>query len=279
MATKGQKVFQSLLGQWSIIKEIERVLSIPFRATLKLQRYDLTMSDVFGIWIEIQIQIEKMLKKKMITNLATNLLTATIERRQLIFKNDIMICAVFLDPRYRSEIVNHKSIADSEYAIEKLVLLWNQLNQMGQKDLSVQNDMSGNTIDLDSSHDSLNELNDYLKRSTAEEHISIIPEENQDIKLLLETFDPEWISAKESVLTYWENAKESNPLLYKLAMAVYAVPPTEVQIERDFSKLDFILTSRRMRLDPKMLEAILLLHLNKDIFFALKKEELNNLKI
>lgn len=270
-----------LSSRWDIAKEIHRVLNIPFRATIKMQRTDLTMSDVFGIWIEMQVQIEKMLRKKMVTNLATNLLAAITNRRRTIFENDITICAVFLDPRFRSEIVNHKSIADPEYAIDKLASLWNQLEK---KNSSVPNpnDLSSSTIvDVDSSYDSLNGLNEYLKRGTTEENISANVVENQDcdIKLLLETFDPERMSAHESVLKYWENAKDSNPMLYKLAMAVYAVPPTEVQIERDFSKLDHILTKRRSRLEPDVLKAILLLHLNTDIFYILKEEELNSCQI
>lgn len=266
------------------------MLKIPFHGTIKLQRSDLTMSDVFGIWLEMQIQIERILRKRMITNLATNLLDAIKDRRQIVFNNDITICAVFLDPRFRAEIVRHKSLSDEETAIDKLVLLWEQLKKIENKNSSGQNDLSSETVvNLDSSHDSLddpNMLNEYLKRGMPDnstndcENMSSNFANNEcDIRSLLETFNPEWMAANESVLNYWENAKDTHPILYKLAMAVYAVPPTEVQIERDFSKLEHILTSRRQRLAPEMLESILMLHLNKDLFYVIKEEELNNIKI
>lgn len=218
----------------------------------------------------------------MMTNMASSLLAAIKNRGQTILKNDIMICAVFLDPRYRSEIVQHKSIAEPEYAIDKLVLLWKQLNQMEKKKSIIQNDLSsGSIVEINTSHDSLDGLNEYLKRGTPDENIVRNHEQNEeyDIRSLLENFNPEWLSVKESILKYWENSKESHPILYKLATAVFAVPPTEVQIERDFSILDNILTKRRMRLQPDMLEAILLLNLNKDLFYIVKEEELNNLDV
>lgn len=247
------------------------------------------MSDVFGIWLEMQIQIERILRKKMITNLATHLLEAIKNRRQIVFNNDITICAVFLDPRFRTEITRHKSFSDEETAINKLAVLWEQLKKIKNKNLNAQNDLSSETINLDSSHDSVddaNMLNEYLKRGMTDnsmndrENISTnFANDDCDIRLLLETFNPEWMPAKESVLKYWENAKDEHPILYELAKAVYAVPPTEVQIERDFSKLEHILNKRRLRLSPEMTESILMLHLNADLFYAMKEEELNSLKI
>lgn len=247
------------------------------------------MSDVFGVWLEMQIQIDRMLKKNLKTNLAASLLNAINDRKQTVFNNDITICAVFLDPRFRAEIIRHKSLSDEQTAIDKLVLLWEQLKKIENQNSNAQNDLSNvSIVDVDCSHDSLddpNVLNEYLTRGMANSSSNdcennsknLNADTDGDIRFLLEAFDPEWLPANESVLSYWENAKESHPLLYKLAMAVYAVPPTEVQIERDFSKLENILTSRRLKLEPDTLEAILMLHLNKDLFYAIKEEELNNL--
>lgn len=59
-------------------------------------------------------------------------------------------------------------------------------------------------------------------------------------------------------------------------MAVYSLPPTQVKIEQNFSSVGHVFTERRYRLSPEHLEAILLIHLNKELFAAVKQEQLNN---
>lgn len=83
----------------------------------------------------------------------------------------------------------------------------------------------------------------------------------------------------QSVLSFWENAKDTEGVLYELAMTVYAIPPTEVQIERDFSRLDKILTKFRNSLSEDMLEALLMINLNPEVFYLVKGEEIAQSKI
>lgn len=93
----------------------------------------------------------------------------------------------------------------------------------------------------------------------------------------LEMFEPEEMSSNESIFQYWESHKNQNRNVYELAKCVFAIPPTEVQIERDFSKLNFIFTQRRQNISERHLEAILRIHMNKDLFFVIKEEELSKL--
>lgn len=96
-----------------------------------------------------------------------------------------------------------------------------------------------------------------------------------DIENEIRLFQPhKHLPSDASVIEFWNSMREKNVRLYELAMAIYAIPPTEVQIERDFSKLEFIFSQRRQFLSSDLLEAILLIHLNKDIFFRIKEEEL-----
>lgn len=97
-----------------------------------------------------------------------------------------------------------------------------------------------------------------------------------DIVLELHIFDPEQITSDQDIIAYWSS--HENHHLYELARCLYAIPPTEVEIERDFSLLNFIFTQRRHRLTEKHLEAILRIHLNKDIFHLIKREELSKLE-
>lgn len=85
------------------------------------------------------------------------------------------------------------------------------------------------------------------------------------------------LSPKCSVHEYWESVKEEHKKLYKLAMVIFSIPPTEVQIERDFSSLDVVFTNRRGNLSSSRLEDIFLIHLNKDLFYNVNNDDINEL--
>lgn len=98
---------------------------------------------------------------------------------------------------------------------------------------------------------------------------------NMNIEDAIDFFQPEILPSEKSVLEYWETEKKS--MLYDLAMAVYSIPPTQAQVERHFSSVSHIFTERRHQLQQERLEKILLIHFNKDIFFAIKQEKLEEL--
>lgn len=64
----------------------------------------------------------------------------------------------------------------------------------------------------------------------------------------------------------------------KLATVMFSIPPTEVQIEKDFSELNFVFSDRRCMLTKERLEDIMIINFNEDLFFTVKKEQLNELK-
>lgn len=57
-------------------------------------------------------------------------------------------------------------------------------------------------------------------------------------------------------------------------MIVYAIPPTEVQIERDFSKLNYVFTNRRCKIQSERLQDIMLININPECFYLVKKQEI-----
>jgi hypothetical protein len=67
-----------------------------------------------------------------------------------------------------------------------------------------------------------------------------------------------------NVLLFWESMKFKEPLLYKIAQVVLAVPPTQVTVERAFSALSMILTYLRTRLSKHNLSNVLITKLNSD---------------
>jgi hAT family C-terminal dimerisation region len=69
--------------------------------------------------------------------------------------------------------------------------------------------------------------------------------------------------AGETILTFWEKQKNIQPNLQKLAQVVFAVPATQVTVERSFSTLDFVFSKRRGRINEDNLENQLLVCLNR----------------
>lgn len=82
---------------------------------------------------------------------------------------------------------------------------------------------------------------------------------------------------KESILKYWEDRKNDDPVLYQLACIINTIAPTQVTVERAFSILNLVYNSRRTSLDPNLLEQLLLINLNKELVGVINKRDLEKL--
>ncbi|XP_033212130.1 zinc finger BED domain-containing protein 4-like [Belonocnema kinseyi] len=91
--------------------------------------------------------------------------------------------------------------------------------------------------------------------------------EVDDLRLQLENFQ-EQIPQPEScdVLAYWKDKKHTWPELHELAMIVLATPATQVSVERLFSGMRYIFSTLRGNLKGEILDLILLIRCNIDIF-------------
>lgn len=130
-------------------------------------------------------------------------------------------------------------------------------------------------MNLDLDFNATDALDDYLQRRTVEPQTDASHE--MTIEMELELFQPDHMPSNSSVIQFWKLNKLKHSRLYEIAEAIYSIPPTECQIERDFSKLEFIFTQRRQRLSANTLEAILAINLNSDLFFSIKQEELSKI--
>lgn len=269
-----------LLRKWSHVKEIVTILQIPYKATIALQKQDLTLSDAFAIWLKIRIHLHSpMIIRLCETKLGNCLINALNNRQQTIYKNPAMLSAIYLDPRYRSEIILDENLVRE--AIGMLSNLWRRLSCFGtEKTTETTTDCSKESSGLNTSidFDNIEILDNYLSRS-CHAHNSEPAANTQTLSIeeQLELFQPEKVSSDTSIISFWESEKEQNNNLYQLAMVIYAIPPSETQIERDFSTLEFIFSQKRQRLSAEMLESILTIHLNSDIFFAIRNGKLTKI--
>lgn len=270
------KLFQLLLKKWSTLKELVILLRIPYDVTVAFQNKKLTLSDVYGKWLGMQLHLEVCTSKKSFkTGLANHLLKALRIRNEKIFNNPLMACALYLDPRFQLEVTKNREMA--QLAKDNLLKIWRRLNVL-RGDASIQtrepNNASKESLSLSfefNVEEALAahfQMQNYSKQTPFEQT-------HDDIEILIDLFQPEPINSNRSVVEYWESIKDENVQLYQLTTVIFCIPPTEVQIERDFSALDFIFTKRRGNLESSRLEEIFVIHLNKDLFYAVNDDDVN----
>lgn len=267
---KKEKLFDLLLKKFKILKELVYVLDIPYRATLEFQNQKLTLSDVYGRWISMQLHLNAYISKSSYkTGLAECLYNALQKRKEVIFTNPLMSCALFLDPRFHIVVARDQN--KMHEARENLLKIWRRMHVLHASARNSNNlEESGQSSNIDSfEFDEAAAMNQFLGQSES----PVNHNKTIDIEAVLDSFQLDPLPVEKSVLEYWESAKEEHEELIELAMVVFCVPPTEVQVERDFSHLDHIFTDRRCRLTEERLDDILLLHLNKDLFFEVNASD------
>lgn len=89
-----------------------------------------------------------------------------------------------------------------------------------------------------------------------------------DISVILNEFEKTPpLNVHANIYDFWEANKTKWPELYLLAQVLFSIPATEVNTERFFSHLNFILNKFRNKLSDESLEHILLIKLNPDMFY------------
>lgn len=171
-----------------------------------------------------------------------------------------------------------------EEARQTLLSLWHRIND----DPAEAHDDAQNNTSVESSDrinfefDEVAELKKFLAGVQSPENSpenSRVANQTNDVELLINLFDPEPLEVDNemTVMDYWELKKNEHPQIYKLAAVVFSIPPTETQIERDFSNLDYVFSDRRCSLTEERLEDIMILNLNPQLFDMVKQDELQEL--
>lgn len=227
---KSEKSCELLLKKWHVIIELVKVLKAAYLATISLQKSDVTLTDFFGcvkiLEIKLKQQIGKVNRK---TNLAEHLLFAIVSRMQKLTNTPLMICALYLDPRYNCELKNDPSkiliakltLLEIMDRLKKITNLPNEVEQIQQNITA--DSINSNISDLsDGNMESyLNELDKHYEDEgvqclEAEEDIPII---NTEATLLLfDSYDKLTSTTRskssESVFEIWKRIKSLRTLSY-----------------------------------------------------------------
>lgn len=221
-----------------------------------------------------------MIANRCHTNLAANLLKRIDDRKSKLIENEVMLCAIYLDPRFKKDLDNNQEKA--QFAQVALKNIWKHMQSLKEpvndapivtnmpsheKSQSRLADFFDELDEMDEQCTSLNLQNDHL---SDEIEIAIHQYESfvKDIRL----------KSKDSVHAFWDTNKENlGPVLYKVACAVFAVPPTQASVERTFSALKYLFSDSRYRLSESTLETLMLVHTNADLYYLIKEIELKHL--
>lgn len=106
-ADKQHKQCKLLIQKWQILREIVYVLQIPLRATVAVQRHDMTLSDVFGIWKIMELHLAACKNKSNYKTSLAKYLCETVEgKKDVMYSNPFMTCQFF--STQDSEIILHQ---------------------------------------------------------------------------------------------------------------------------------------------------------------------------
>lgn len=240
--------------EWDCIEEISKILEPFAHLTTMMQKQTISLSDFFGGWAKVEMKLQKFHG----SNLQEKLIFEMAARKEALFNNSVLNAAVFLDPRYQKFMPEQ----NKQNAIRYLENLYGKMETI-RRNNNVPEPTAEST-----------ELETYLGSVYGVASNCVNTNENTDknqqpeetIRTKLEKFIGTSISIDECVFDYWEKNKILKPELYRLASVIHAVPPTQTTVERAFSALALILTPLRTNLFDTILENILLLRLNREIF-------------
>lgn len=261
---KQEKMFLMILRAMPTIRQISKILEIFYDATISLQRKDLTLSDGYEIWLSASLRLNELkASEAQLTNLIETLTSELESRKRIALEFDASWCAQYLDPRFKSFLKFEEKQKAKTYVLK----IWKRFSNMRRKNTNTQSSQSRSS-----------ELVDQYLSSQEQSSVNAADEDFILDKLRQFEMEPKESCVGFNIHSYWKKNKIKQPELYEISRFVYAIPPTQVVVERSFSDFTYILNPRRCRINEMTLETILNIRLNKQLVPAIFKEELEELK-
>lgn len=282
---KSEHFLRCLIQKWDVLKELKTALHLPYMTTVQLQNRDFTLSDFYGCTKLIDMKLTDMInnESEKYTTIFENLRQCINDRTHPLLENPFALCTIFLDPRYKCDIDrNEEKLQLVEITLGRL---WNKIRIARTGVIPVKNNdepanLSGdaNSLfnELDSQYESELGLRSNEINGAARPNYSVKPSElTKQIDKYKNATANMRIKSSESVHKFWECKKtEFGNEIFEIASVLLAVPPTQAEVERCFSALKFIFTAYRYNLKEDLLESLLLVHLNPDLYYLVRSNDL-----
>lgn len=247
-------------NEWKVIEKITELFDSAYILTKQLQKTTCTLSDFYGSWLRMEIAVRKCLNINdqhindgTLFDLPQKMIEAMDHYRDRLMNNPMLLAAVFLDPRFSSNL----KVPFKTLAIAKLVKIYGDVRQRKNVIAGV--------------HEEEDDLDCYLAGIDNNDFI-----DSRKIHDLLEQFNQQpRENSKIDVLKYWETNKAAKPELYLLSKVVFCVAPTQAPTERSNSGLTFVFSRYRSKIGQQLLEDILVVRPNADLFHSIVNDRLN----
>ncbi|XP_033221199.1 zinc finger BED domain-containing protein 4-like [Belonocnema kinseyi] len=224
-------------------------------------------------WDELELYIQSLMPAKIATKLLqekallmsdfTNRFENMEKREKSLIGNEILLASMYLNPRFAILLEGE----GEETAARHFQILHNRLAR--ERGICEEKSVYSTSNEVDDEDDSAAaEIARRVARKFREKNdLSNGRVQADDLRLQLKNFQ-EQIPQPEScdLLAYWKDKKHTWPELHELAMIVLATPATQVSVERLFSGMRYIFSTLRGNLKGDILDAILLIRCNSDIF-------------
>lgn len=250
---------------WNKIDQLLELLTPVRDLTIKLQCEQLTPSEAF-IYLKGCLAAISRIHNEF----SSDFYQAISGRAKTLLEEPAVLAAVYFDLRF-SRILSETERSSAIKYIEKLNAYLISRNPTQAPSSS----QSENDTDFISAinTDSISSLEDMVDQilNDSSEHVDQNPPQCFDLQILLTKLRRESLDRKSDILAYWENAKllsshEYNGLA-ELALICLSLPVGQVSVERSFSGLKFILNDLRCNLEEVILEDILIVFLNDELFY------------
>lgn len=164
---KNSKLCRLVLRKWAVLGELVRVLAVTYNATIYFQKRSITLSDVYARWMGMQLHLEHLhtVKKSSKTGLAKHLFEATMSKKERIFNNPLMSCALFLDLRFYSVLCqNQQKVAQAK---QNMMTIWRRLNIRRSNEIIAQAETTNvSSGSVESDFGEQNALAQYLQQQS-----------------------------------------------------------------------------------------------------------------
>lgn len=242
-------------GFWDNLVEIEEILKIPHTATIDSQKVGYGLTDFYISWLRLQKGLERFQNTRL--NLAEKLLARINEKVPSLFKTPLMLCAVYLDPRINFKL----SSAQKREAVSSLVGIYERITTAN-------------------SANQTQKVNDTLDEIIAESQTQLGEQRDTATTALLESFvkyETEKSDIRNSKTQFWRENGFKYPLIEKLAQVIHTVGANQCCVEQSFSAFSYIRSKYRMSMDPNNMSNLLMIRLNKDVFYKIRQNYIQNI--
>lgn len=245
---------------WFEVNEILTVLKPFYIATMKLQSEKTTLSDFFGIWISLEIQMLKLGTGNNSKHvLIANLLDQMKIYQERLLANPVLLANIYLDPRFQSLL----KVEQKQRAVEHLMFVNARFQELQKKNEEcVAVDIAEIGQNRRSSFDDVQEYIHSLQQGNIETQNRT---ESPELKAILVAFEKKYSPRNLTFTDFWNERKNDEPELCKLSLILRIVSPTQNTVERGFSALAIIFSPLRTRTGDKILNDILIIRLNPNL--------------